>query len=321
MLVNADALHIPLADESVQCVVTSPPYLGLRNYGVSGQIGQEASLEEYVVKLVMVFREVRRVLKRDGTLWLVLGDSYVSDPGNGRGEDAAWVGVGGKPHRGGTDRTRMGLPEKNLLGVPWRVAFALQADGWILRSDVVWVKPNALPESVRDRPTRSHEFVFLLAKSFQYYYDAEAIREPATESNSTSVRGSTAAPGPLQSGRRKQDEVGNQRYTGFNARWNGGGVRLWRNKRDVWSISTHPIPDSHYATFPEQLVEPCVLAGSRPGDVVLDPFVGSGTTVRMAGRLGRVGVGLDLSMDYLRGIARRRVVVQRPLIVAASRDQ
>lgn len=319
MLINGDALHIPLANESVQCVVTSPPYLRQRDYGVAGQIGQEESLEEYVAKLAAVFREVWRVLRRDGTLWLVLGDGYVTRSGGGRGEKQ-WAGGGEKPHREGADTRERGtgLAEKNLMLLPARVALALQADGWVVRSDVVWWKTNAIPENIRDRPTRSHEFVFLLSKRGRYYYDAEAIREPAVVGDTTRPRGSAGAAGPPQGGRRKQDEVGDRRYTGVNGRWEASGPHEWRNKRDVWRIPTRPIREAHYATYPEELVEPCILAGSRPGDVVLDPFVGSGTTVRAAGRLGRVGVGVDLSLSYLHDIARRRVVVQRPLVFDAG---
>lgn len=266
MIINTDALaSIPLCDESVQCVVTSPPYWGLRDYGVDGQLGLEKTPEEYVANMVTVFREVRRVLKADGLLWLNLGDSF--------------------------------LPDKNLAGIPWRVAFALQADGWWLRSDIIWAKPNPMPESVTDRPTRAHEYLFLLTKSARYYYDADAIKESVVTSTLNDKRLGIAT------------GTNRPRYStdGMASCPSGmaGGSANGRNKRSVWTIATQPTPDAHFATFPEKLVEPCVLAGSRFGDIVLDPFSGSGTTIKVAHRLGRKGVGCELNREYIK-IAERK---------------
>lgn len=304
MLLNANALSLPLADKSVHCVVTSPPYWGLRDYGVSGQLGLEATPEEYVAKMVAVFREVKRVLRDDGTLFLNLGDSYVTNPGNGRGGETV---TGGLPHRSGTNKNAGGLKPKDLVGIPWRVAFALQADGWYLRSDIIWHKPNPMPESVTDRPTKAHEYVFLLTKSARYYYDAEAVKEEAVNGDPTSPRGSVAVIGELNSGNRKQDQLGKRQYTGFNLRWDQREERLThRNRRTVWTIATAPYSGAHFATYPPALVEPCIKAGSPKGGIVLDPFNGSGTTGLVAQQLGRRYVGLDLSFAYLM-LARERL--------------
>ncbi len=284
-----------IAAQSIQCCITSPPYFGLRDYGVDGQIGLEKTPDEYVAKMVAVFREVRRVLKDDGTLWLNLGDSYTGS------------GKGGNP---------LGIGNKQLIGIPWRIAFALQADGWYLRSDIIWVKPNPMPESVRDRPTRSHEYIFLLSKSEKYYYDYEAIREPAIAKSPTEMDG-----GPQRSrdgsnankGRdfKKDKQRGHsRRHAGFNARWDAmtkeeqcGGMR---NKRDVWNVATRPFPEAHFATFPIDLINPCILAGSKCGDVVLDPFGGTGTTAVAANHLGRRAILCELNREYV-DMARRRI--------------
>ncbi|MBY6273924.1 MAG: hypothetical protein CW346_17265, partial [Bacillaceae bacterium] len=226
-------------------MVTSPPYFGLRNYGVDGQIGLESTVEEYVQTMVEVFREVRRVLRKDGTLWLNLGDSY--NGSGGAGGDYAEGGLKeGQPKYPG--RRLDGLKPKDLIGVPWRVAFALQADGWYLRSDIIWSKPNPMPESVTDRPTKAHEYVFLLAKSERYFYDADAIREPHTVDwigrNIKSAKGN-----------KDRNDGGKACETG-----NPAG----RNKRSVWEISTKPFPEAHFATFPPELPEICILAGTSP---------------------------------------------------------
>ena len=255
-----------LEAESVQCCVTSPPYWGLRDYGVDGQLGLEASPEEYVNNMVAVFREVRRVLRDDGTLWLNLGDSYA--------------------------RILSGfLKPKDLVGIPWRVAFALQADGWYLRSDIIWAKPNPMPEGVTDRPTKAHEYLFLLAKNQRYYYAAEAIaEEPMMRPQRRLVPHKTyEAPGarPHWKGTRYQ-----------RAEKGIDGPAL-RNRRTVWTIPTQPYPEAHFAVFPPALIEPCILAGSRTDDAVLDPFMGSGTTAEVAQRLGRKYIGIELNEDYL----------------------
>ncbi len=255
-------------DGSVQCCVTSPPYWNLRDYGVEGQIGLEADPGEYVEHLVVAFREVRRALSASGTLWLNLGDCYAGGAGGGQGKN------GQRASRTFTARVREkrapGLKPKDLVGIPWMVAFALRADGWYLRSEIIWAKPNPMPESVRDRPTKSHEQVFLFAKSERYFYDADAIAEPA-----------------ISTGRVLD-------YTGDT-----------RNARDVWRIASQPFSGAHFATMPIALATRCVLAGSRPGDTVLDPFLGSGTVAEAAQRLGRRWLGCELNPDYGDLIAER----------------
>lgn len=276
-------------DQSVQTCITSPPYFGLRDYGVDGQIGLEPTPEEYVARLVEVFREVRRVLRDDGTLWLNLGDSYARTGGTDRKVSAsAKVGSTRNTLEQMSDRTSkaasLGLKDKDLIGIPWRVAFALQADGWYLRQDIIWHKPNPMPESVRDRCTKAHEYIFLLSKSPRYYFDHEAIKEPADPKNhrkSPGIRrtapGSTPHGGPA-SGERTYET---------------------RNRRSVWTVATRPYKGAHFATFPPTLIEPCVLAGSRPGDLVLDPFNGSGTTGVVALAQGRRYIGIELNPEYL----------------------
>lgn len=282
--------------ESVHCVVTSPPYWGLRDYGVAGQIGREPTPEEYVEKLVRVFREVRRVLSADGTLWLNMGDCYGSGTRTPRNcSKTAVHGYWSNP----AINKRISAPAKQLVGIPWRVAFALQADGWWLRSDIIWHKPNPMPESVRDRPTRAHEYIFLLAKSQRYYYDAEAIAEPIVcgdHARNTNPEYVMQAPGQrLQSG--------------FTRRRQAGGYttdKETRNRRSVWTITTQPYPEAHFATFPKELVEPCILAGCPEGGLVLDPFCGSGTVGVVALRHGRRFLGIELNPDYVK-LAERRI--------------
>jgi DNA modification methylase len=253
-----------LPDSIVQCCVTSPPYWGLRDYGVGGQLGLEKTPGEYVANMVAVFREVRRVLRDDGTLWLNLGDSY------------------GK--------------QKQLAGIPWRVAFALQADGWILRQDVIWHKPSPMPESVSDRCTKAHEYLFLLAKSPRYFFDAEAIKE--------------AQQGPIRSRRFCATGGAEARAVGRKLSGNEGAKAVWtdsgkRNRRSVWQIASKPYKGAHFACFPPALVEPCILAGSAPGDTVLDPFMGSGTTAQVALEHDRKALGIELNADYIELIKQR----------------
>jgi len=245
-----------MPDSSVQCVVTSPPYLGLRDYGVAGQIGLEPTVEEYVAVMVEVFREVRRVLRKDGTLWLNIGDSYTSGDRTWRAPDkknqARAMSI--RPD------TPEGLKPKDLIGVPWRLAFALQQDGWYLRSDIIWHKPNAMPESVKDRPTRSHEYIFLLSKSASYYYDADAIREPSAwdPSKTKFPDGWDTGPGGHGSFHRAGREKGRKNDA------SGSTAAYGRNKRSVWTIPTQPFPEAHFATFPEELPRLCILAGTSP---------------------------------------------------------
>ena len=276
--------------QSVNTCVTSPPYWGLRDYGEDGQLGLEPTPEEYVASMVEVFREVKRVLREDGTLWLNLGDSYAKSESN----------IGAKI------KIQHGLKPKDLVGIPWRVAFALQADGWYLRSDIIWHKPNPMPESVTDRPTKAHEYIFLLSKSQRYYYDHEAVKEEAVNKGKIVQCGlnSRANVDRVPGESLKQDLVGNRRYAGFNERWANKPVE-GRSKRTVWTVATRPFTEAHFATFPPDLIRPCVLAGSPKGGIVLDPFGGSGTTTLVASQEGRDSVYIDLSEEYM-DIALRR---------------
>ena len=287
-----------LPNQSAQCCVTSPPYYGLRDYGVEGQIGLEQTPAEYVAELVAVFREVRRALRDDGTVWLNLGDSYHNYRShmNG-GAPTNTVHRGGS--RDGTEgfgRTNRnahlpGLKDKDLIGIPWRVAFALQEDGWWLRSDIIWAKPNPMPESVTDRPTRAHEYLFLLTKAGRYFFDAEAVRESSVEPD-----------------RMRADRFGGASWEGRQQHSEGalftGGTT--RNIRSVWTIATQPFTEAHFATFPPELAERCIRAGSRKGDTVLDPFAGAGTSLLVADRLGRDAIGIELNADYA-AMAERRI--------------
>jgi len=281
-------------DQSVHCCVTSPPYFGLRDYGVDGQIGLETTPDEFVQALMAVFREVRRVLRDDGTLWLNLGDSYARTGGTDRKVSAtAAVGSTRRTIQQMSDRTRRapsGLKDKDLIGIPWRVAFALQADGWYLRQDIIWNKPNPMPESVRDRCTKSHEYIFLLSKSAQYYYDIEAVKEPVAPSTVDRL----AQPN-------YESQIGSSRVPGkTNGNMKAVGGAENRNRRSVWTIPTRPYKGSHFATFPPNLIEPCILAGCPIGGTVLDPFGGSGTTAGVAISLGRKAVLCELNPEYAR---------------------
>lgn len=307
-----------LPDASVQTCVTSPPYFGLRSYLPSDhtdkakEVGSEETPAEYVARLVSVFREVKRVLRDDGTLWLNLGDSYARNPKKGvkfeSGSTTYMTNQQAREENRGTPIPE-GLKEKDLLGIPWRVAFALQDDGWYLRSDIIWAKGSPMPESVKDRPTRSHEYIFLLSKQSRYYYDADAIAEPvmAGDKGSYFDKGKTALhPNQGKDKRDKQGQVGKRQYTGFNARWDAQDIPpQTRNRRDVWFVNTTGYPEAHFATFPEKLVEPMILAGCPEGGTVLDPFAGSGTTLAVANRLGRHAIGIELNPEYLPLIERR----------------
>ncbi len=275
----------------VQCCVTSPPYFGLRDYGHPGQIGLEKTPAEYVAALVEVFDGVRELLADDGVLWLNLGDSYAGYHGNKNSEvptssTNGWTNGYNENKRGDARPQDIGLKPKNLIGIPWRVAFALQADGWYLRQDIIWHKPNPMPESVTDRCTKAHEYLFLLTKSERYFFDHVAIQEPETMKPQNRLTPRKANPDAKVHGmpEYRQQEGGT-----------GGGMR---NRRSVWSVNTAPYGGAHFATFPPALIEPCILAGSRTGDVVLDPFMGSGTTAQVAQALGRQWIGCELNPEY-----------------------
>lgn len=393
-LICGDALEElkKMPDESVHCCVTSPPYWGLRDYRVEGQAGLEPMLDEWIEKMVAVFREVRRVLRDDGTLWLNVGDSYVGAARGDAGDKSTITGgrtsqrescIAQEKHK----INYSGLKNKDMVGQPWALAFALRADGWWLRSDIIWSKPNPMPESVTDRPTKAHEYLFLLTRSAKYFYDQEAIKEKAINGDPTNPRGSKGTKRP-NSKLRKQDALGKNTYTGFNDKYK---PLEKRNTRTVWTIATEPYPEAHFATFPTKLVHPCILAGtsekgccpscmapwvrvvkkkpnsmnirirdakkgildSKSGGkatiqeienygteqngelktigwkpsckcdpkletcnlksaVILDPFMGSGTTGLVSARLGRDFIGIDLNPEYCE-MAKRRIEGDMPL--------
>jgi DNA modification methylase len=308
-----------IPDGSARMCVTSPPYYGLRDYGVDGQIGLEATPDAFIAKMVEVFREVRRVLADDGTCWLNLGDSYAATTKGSGG-----VGKSGLMQDGRSDNGRQsadqanarakfdvrsfaaGLASKQLLGIPWRVAFALQADGWFLRSDIIWHKPNPMPESVRDRPTKAHEYVFLLSKQPRYYYDAEAVREACISTHPAGNR-VTATKGRIGSG------------GGWDAKPNPAASipESGRNARTVWTITPRPFKGAHFATFPAELAERCIKAGSAEGDTVLDPFAGAGTVGLVCQRLGRDHLGVELNPEY-RQMAIDRIASDSPMPLLES---
>lgn len=272
IIMEGDALHAIrlLPSNSIQCVVTSPPYWGLRDYGIDGQIGLEGTLPQFINHLVAIFNEIKRVLRDDGTLWVNIGDGYTSGNRGYRATDKK------NPARAMAVRpdTPEGMKPKDLQGIPWRLAFALQDDGWYLRSDIVWHKPNAMPESVKDRPTRAHEYLFMLTKSERYFYDYEAVKEP-----------------------------------GLNGKL--------RNRRSVWDVNTQPFAEAHFATFPQKLIEPCILASTRPGDYVLDPFFGSGTVGIVCAEQQRLYVGVELNPEYV-AISAKRLNAAKDIIIKVA---
>lgn len=293
---NRDRLK-ELPDGLVQCVVTSPPYWGLRDYGQDNQIGLESTPAEFVEQLCLVFDEIWRVLADDGTLWLNLGDTYAAFRDSKAIPDSLRQGDGTKvttaANRNPANLKASGLKHKDLVGIPWRVAFALQERGWYLRQDIIWAKPNPMPESVTDRCTKSHEYIFLLTKNSRYYFDNAAIREPVSE----------------VSLKRAEYAFHSDRPSTKNASMGGEGIHTdkmgtrfvnpdGRNKRSVWHVATKPYSEAHFATYPPELITPCILAGSKPGDLILDPFSGSGTTGAVALQLGRNYVGCELNPDY-----------------------
>jgi DNA modification methylase len=290
-----------LTDESVNCCVTSPPYWGLRDYGVPGQLGLEKTPEEYVARMVEVFREVRRVLRSDGVFWLNLGDTYSAQ---------RWTGTGkGQPMNKYRDGQRdinpekaTGLPDKNLVGIPWRVAFALQADGWWLRQDIIWAKPNPMPESVRDRCTKAHEYIFMLTKSARYWYGAEAVKEPVCEVSLKRAEYGWDCDRPSTKNNALGDKAGIHTEKMGTRFVNPEG----RNLRSVWTITTKPYAEAHFATFPPEIPERCIKAGCPKGGKVLDPFFGAGTTGLVAMRLGREFIGIELNPAYCE-MAKKRI--------------
>lgn len=296
VILNGDALEMlkKIPDKSVHCCVTSPPYWGLRDYGVENQIGQEETPQEYVKKLVVIFREVWRVLRDDGTLWVNLGDTYAANRPNGNSPP---TNTRNKHGHYGKMILSEGLKPKDLVGIPWRVAFALQDDGWYLRSDIIWHKPNAMPESVRDRPTKSHEYIFLFSKSPKYYYDAKSIEEPAKWERWGKQTTKKRNPGTMSWVQDKSKEELQRRKT--------------KNKRTVWSVSTKPYKGAHFAVYPPELIEPCVLAGCPEGGIVLDPFFGSGTTGQVAIQNKRKYIGIELNQEYVE-LAKRRIEQIQP---------
>lgn len=326
-----------LPSESINMCVTSPPYYGLRDYGVEGQIGLEETPEEYIGKLVNVFREVRRVLKNDGTLWVNIGDSYWG----GRGKSGSVSSdhqkerianketitpiasnIGGKGIIRPTDGKHSSIKPKDLIGIPWMLAFALRDYGWYLRQDIIWSKPNPMPESVTDRCTKSHEYIFLLSKSPKYYFDHEAIQEPVTESTIKRVnqdvenqKGSTRVPGKTNGTMKaccSTPRYGGKKYTKIPDKFyrtksgKAYTYRPMRNKRSVWTINTRAFNEAHFATFPQQLIMDCIIAGCPEDGVVLDPFMGSGTTAIVARKLNRNYIGIELNKEYI-DIANKRI--------------
>jgi len=297
-ILTGDAFEMlqTLPDESVNCCVTSPPYYGLRDYGIDGQLGLESSPLLYVERLVKVFRQVNRVLRNDGTLWMNLGDSY-----NGAGYSNHYNTGGARDWNGSPGRTTEALKPKDLMGIPWRVAFALQDDGWYLRQDIIWAKPNPMPESVKDRCTKSHEYIFLLSKSAKYFYDADAVREKALNDK---IR--------KRSSNFKKVGLQDDKFGSHNKGAEIIDTQGFRNKRDVWTVTTKPYSAAHFATFPPELPETCIKAGCLEGGTVLDPFHGAGTTGMVAARLHRKYIGIELNPEYVE-LSKNRIYNDAPL--------
>ena len=308
-----------LAPQSIHTIVTSPPYWGLRDYGEPGQFGLESTPEEYVARLVDLFALLRPALRDDGTVWLNLGDSFASSTSNNGGysEKSTLAGftspnTKGRQANGAGDVRKLshGLKHKDLVGIPWRVAFALQADGWYLRSDIIWHKPNPMPESVTDRPTKAHEYIFLLSKKARYYYDYEAIKDRGvsvgTDAKDAADRNADAR--GTEHSYKESHKSGTR--TGGNLSAAYAGVD-WstegRNKRSVWTVPTRPFSAAHFATFPPDLIKPCIKAGCPEGGTVLDPFMGSGTTAQVARSLGRKCVGFEMNDKYIEIAAEHRL--------------
>lgn len=312
MIYQGDALAVlkTMPSQSVNMCVTSPPYFGLRDYGVDGQIGLEDTPDAYIARLVDVFREVKRVLRDDGTLWVNIGDSYCGTGDKGDYKDPKYAD-GRNGQSVSKTKNVNGCKHKDLIGIPWMLAFALRADGWYLRQDIIWQKPNPMPESVRDRCTKSHEYIFLLSKSPSYFFDHDAMKE---ESVCT-----------ISQGKSQEHRYGGNKYTAtpdkFNRTKSGNAYAYtgYRNKRDVWSVATVPYAGAHFATFPEQLITPCVLAGSPVDGVVLDCFNGAGTTGVVCARNGRNYIGIELNPEYV-ALANERISAVEEEIAAAKQQ-
>jgi DNA modification methylase len=328
-----------LPDASVHCCVTSPPYFGLRDYGHEGQMGLEPTPHEFVAGMVEVFREVRRVLRDDGTLWLNIGDSYCNTPaGNKPGTLKSCSGLSNSSEnlekRKGNlrDNSRLpGVKTKDLIGIPWMLAFALRADGWFLRQDIIWSKPNPMPESVRDRCTKAHEYLFLLSKSQRYYFDQDAIAEAAVyggdelgilrgDKSRAEAMGRKPSGNEAEAVRRRESKKRGE----FNGKTNAlegreafRAIRDTRNKRSVWEVATQPFSEAHFATYPPALIEPCIKAGCPQGGTVLDPFFGAGTTGLVADRLQRNCVGIELNPEYA-ALAEKRIHGDAPLLAEVA---
>jgi site-specific DNA-methyltransferase (adenine-specific) len=284
---------LELPKKSINCCVTSPPYWGLRDYGIGRQLGLESTPEEYIERMVNVFRGVRRVLMDDGTVWLNLGDSYASNTKGSSGASVKQLSNTGSFHNG-AKHLNHGVKPKDLVGIPWRMALALQAVGWYLRSDIIWHKTNPMPESVTDRPTKSHEYVFLLSKNARYYYDHEAIKEPSANLGKTNIRFGGSKYGDSQDPKHATKSGNEYKDSGK------------RNKRSVWILPTKPYKGAHFAVFPPKLIEPCILAGCPEGGTVLDPFCGSGTTGLVAQQHNRNAILCDLNPEYIE-LAKERI--------------
>ena len=306
MIYQGDALSVlkTLDSESVQMCVTSPPYYGLRDYGEDEQIGLEDTPEQFIQKLVDVFREVRRVLKDDGTLWVNIGDSYCGTGDKGNYKDPKYAN-GRNGQSVSKTKNIDGIKHKDLIGIPWMLAFALRSDGWYLRQDIIWHKPNPMPESVKDRCTKSHEYLFLLSKSPKYYFDHDSMQEDAV------YKSADGRKSPVRYGGKKYTEAPDK----FNRTKSGNAYNYngFRNKRDVWTVSTKPYSGAHFATYPEELILPCILAGSKEGDTVLDPFNGAATTGVVCTKNGREYIGIELNPEYIKISEDRIASVKREI--------
>lgn len=323
IIYQGDALKVlkTLPPESVNCCITSPPYWGLRDYGIPGQLGMEETPEKYIINITKTLEEVRRILRKDATLWLNMGDCHNANGRKGHGSRIGYLQTSNRASFAGADQNRPYAPRlkpTDLVGIPWMLAFALRDAGWYLRSDIIWAKPNPMPESVRNRPTRAHEYLFMLSKNKKYFYDANAIKEPciggSVQNRSKIPSGWDTGPGShnkLLGGYQADKQRGHsRRHAGFNDRWDQmtrkGQTSGFRNRRSVWTIAPKPFKGAHFATFPPALIEPGILAGCPQGGIVLDPFMGAGTTALVATQHGRRYIGCELNPAYIE-IANRRL--------------